>query len=289
MKPIVLPLYCAPSFIDAFVSKNDVEMGQYVIHAFPDEETSLQILSDVKNRAVILIATLDRPNDKCVPLLFAAQTAKALGAVSVGLIAPYLAYMRQDKAFHPGEGITSAYFAQLISSHFDWMMTIDPHLHRYRSLDEIYTIPTTVLHATSAIAQWLKTAHADCLLIGPDQESRQWVAEVAQQIQAPFVVLEKKRFSDRQVEITLPDLHAYAHLTPVILDDVISSAMTMIETIHHLNNLKMKAPICVGVHGIFAGDAYEQLRKAGAAEVATCDTIAHVSNKIKLGGIVACP
>ena len=59
------------------------------------------------------------------------------------LVAPYLPYMRQDTRFHPGEALTSANFARWISERFDWRVTVDPHLHRHDSLDEIYSIPST--------------------------------------------------------------------------------------------------------------------------------------------------
>ena len=60
--------------------------------------------------------------------------ARELGAQRLTLVSPYLAYMRQDKAFHPGEAVTSDTFARLISSLFDGLVTVDPHLHRRAAL-----------------------------------------------------------------------------------------------------------------------------------------------------------
>lgn len=60
----------------------------------------------------------------------------------MGLVAPYLAYMRQDQQFRPGEVVTSRMFAALVSRHVDWLVTVDPHLHRVHALDEIYAVPT---------------------------------------------------------------------------------------------------------------------------------------------------
>ncbi|WP_164119514.1 ribose-phosphate pyrophosphokinase-like domain-containing protein, partial [Stenotrophomonas maltophilia] len=85
---------------------------------------------------------LAQPNEKILPLIFAAATARELGAARVGLVAPYLAYMRQDRRFNPGEAVTSRQMAHLVSGAFDWMVTVDPHLHRYSDLSEIYSIPT---------------------------------------------------------------------------------------------------------------------------------------------------
>jgi hypothetical protein len=47
-------------------------------------------------------------------------------ARQVTLVAPYLAYLRQDRRFRPGEGITSRTFTRLISSSFDRLVTVDP-------------------------------------------------------------------------------------------------------------------------------------------------------------------
>lgn len=98
---------------------------------------------------VITVSTLDQPNSKILPLIFMAGTLKELGVNKIYLIAPYLAYMRQYKRFHSGEAITSTIFAQLLSSYFDGMITIAPHLHRIHQLSEIYNMPLLLtLHAT---------------------------------------------------------------------------------------------------------------------------------------------
>lgn len=81
-----------------------------------------------------MICTLNQPDTKLLPLYFLSQTAKELGGKSTAIVAPYLAYMRQDKRFQAGEGITSTYFAKLISSFADFLITIDPHLHRRSTL-----------------------------------------------------------------------------------------------------------------------------------------------------------
>lgn len=129
-----------------------VELGCCEIRRFPDGESFVRTDSEIKGREVAIAGTLDRPDDKFLTLSFLASTARELGAARVGLVAPYLAYMRQDKRFHPGEAVTSEHFARLLSQQFDWLVTMDPHLHRRKSLSEIYSIPTGVTHAGPAIA-----------------------------------------------------------------------------------------------------------------------------------------
>lgn len=286
MKPIIVSLFDQHPLTSIIAKKMNAQNITITLRDFPDGETYLKFENDVKDRDLIILNSLDRPNEKILPLLFAAQTAKELGAKRVGLCAPYLAYMRQDKRFHAGEGITSTYFAGLLSRYFNWIVTVDPHLHRRHNLSDIYTIPNAVLHAAPVISQWIAKNIENPVLIGPDMESEQWVSEVAKQANAPFLILKKIRYGDRDVEVSVPDIQLYLHHTPVLVDDIISTARTMLETINHLKRVSMKPPICIGVHGVFADNAYDLLIASGAEKVVTCNTILHPSNQIDLSDII---
>jgi len=264
-----------------------VEIGQAALRRFPDGESYWRYDTPVAGRSVALLCTLDRPDDKVLPLLFAAAAARDLQAARIGLIAPYLAYMRQDRRFQPGEAVTSDTFAKIVSAHFDWLVTVDPHLHRRGSLNEIYNIPARALHAAPLIAEWISDNVDKPLLIGPDRESEQWVAAVARGAGAPHIVLRKQRRGDREVEVSVPELAQWRERTPVLVDDIISTGQTMIETVKQLKDAGLAPPVCLAVHGVFAGKALQELREAGAARVVTTNTIAHSSNGIDISGLLA--
>ena len=280
--PILFTLFGHNELSHTIQTKCHYELGKINFHQFPDEETVVRVHSDVAQRIVIFVVNLVHPNPKILPLLFAAQTVKSLGASKIILIAPYLTYMRQDKVFESGQGITSAYFAQLISSYFDGLITIDPHLHRWKDLNEIYEIPTTLLHATNAIASWIHHHVPNPILIGPDSESAQWVETIALKSSAPFTILEKNRKSDTEVEISIPGINQYIKATPILIDDIISTGMTMIETLKHIHSLRMQPAICIGVHAIFAGGAYQRLLASHTTQIISCNTIPHPSNHIDI-------
>ena len=267
---------------DSDGSGHMAERGTATLRRFPDGETYVRVETPVAGRELALVCTLDRPDDKLLPLLFLAATARDLGASRIGLVAPYLAYMRQDRRFTEGEGVTSTYFASLLSQSFDWLVTVDPHLHRRGSLAEIYRIPATVVHAAPRVAAWIRASIRRPLLIGPDAESAQWISAVADAAGAPSIVLEKVRRGDREVTVTVPDVERWRGHTPVLVDDIVSTAKTMIETVRHIERAGLAAPICIAVHAVFAPGAYEELRAAGAATVVTCNTIPHESNEIDL-------
>ncbi|MCL4679007.1 MAG: ribose-phosphate pyrophosphokinase [Alphaproteobacteria bacterium] len=277
----------AERLADMLANHSRCERGALNLHRFPDGESLIQIQSDIKSHEIAILCSLDRPDDKAVPLMFFAQTAKEFGAKSVTLIAPYLGYMRQDKRFHEGEAVTSAIFASFLSENFDSLITVDPHLHRYKNLNELYTIPTKTVHASGAIADWIGENIKNPVLIGPDEESDQWVSKVAQKAEAPYAVLQKTRRGDTQVEISVPEIDKYKDHTPVLVDDIISTARTMIETVKRLKRAGMNPPVCIGVHALFAGDAFEALKQSGAGRVVSCNTVAHETNAIDVSGLLA--
>lgn len=268
------------------IQKENAEQGAIEIRQFPDGETYVRIHSDVSGKKVILVCSLDNPDTKMLPLYFIAKNAKKRGAKNICLIAPYLAYMRQDKEFKTGEAVTSNFFAELISGFIDELITVDPHLHRRKSLAEIYSIPTQVRHATNPIVTWIQQHVENPILIGPDSESEQWISEVARKANVPYEILTKIRHGDFDVAISIPNLGNYKSCTPVLLDDIISTGRTLIETIQHLKTLGMKPAVCIGVHALFVSNAYEELQKTGAQAIVTCNTIAHESNQIDISELI---
>jgi ribose-phosphate pyrophosphokinase len=261
--------------------------GDIVVRHFPDGESLVRIDTVVKSQDVMVVCGLDRPDQKAMALMFFAAVARELGAMQVGLIAPYLGYMRQDARFHAGEAITSKIFARFLSSQVDWLVTIDPHLHRHKSLDAIYAIPCHVLHAAETIAIWIRDHIEHPVLIGPDEESAQWVADIAEKAGAPWVILTKIRHGDREVEVSMPEVDIYHDHTPVLVDDIISTARTMIATVQHVYAASMPPPVCIGVHAVFAEESYTALQDAGVAQVVTCNTIPHVSNAIDMSALLS--
>lgn len=284
--PLIMAMPGNQKLAGELAAKLGWDLGYVEIRQFPDGETYLRLATSPAGRAVALVCTLDHPNDKLLSLLFAAATARELQASKVGLVSPYLAYMRQDRRFKPGEAVTSRQVAHLLSDAFDWLVTVDPHLHRYGSLADIYSIPTRVIHAAPLISHWIRTYVANPLIVGPDSESEQWVAAVANDANAPHAVLEKIRHGDRNVEIKLRVLDRWKGRTPVLVDDIISSGRTMLEAIRLLTAQGWSTPVCIAVHGLFADGAGQLLAQAGA-RVVTSNSVPHATNDIDLTPLLA--
>ncbi len=282
MKPILFAMPGNDGLANQLGSALNWPIGNLQVHRFPDGESNPRFLEDVNGRQVVLVCTLDQPDTKIVALYLAAEVARELGATRIGLVAPYLAYMRQDARFHPGEGITSVHFAKIISQSFDWIVTVDPHLHRHHALSDIYTIPAMAVQAAPVISRWIAAHVANPVVIGPDAESEQWASEVAKAANCPYTVLQKVRHGDRNVEVSVPDSSRWQGMTPVLVDDIVSTARTMIAATRHLHVANLPAPVCIVVHPLFVDDAYVSLQGAGVNRIVSCNTIIHPSNNIDL-------
>lgn len=261
-------------------------IGELDVRRFPDEESYVRLRTAVKDRAVGLVCTLARPDAQIMPLFFAARLLRESGARSVQLVVPYLAYMRQDCRFHDGEALTSRQFARFLSAEFDGLVTVDPHLHRYKDLAEIYSIETVSLAASPLLAEWVSGNVQNPLIIGPDSESEQWAGAIAGHIGAPHVVFTKTRRGDRDVLVAASDLAAWHGRTPVLVDDVISSGHTLANAARAIVEQGFPVPICLAVHGLFAAGAERLLADIGCRLVTT-DSIPHASNVIALGPLLA--
>ena len=262
------------------------KLGRLETRHFPDGESYVRLHGDPAGRAVDLVCTLARPDAQFLPLVFAADAARDLGASEVNLVSPYLAYMRQDKRFHEGESVTSLSFARLISSTFDKLVTVDPHLHRHPTLASIYTLPTATLQAAPLLADWIAANTERPLIVGPDEESEQWAGDNATRIGAPCVVLTKTRYGDRRVEIAVPDLSAWRERTPVLVDDIASSGRTLMQAARGIAAQGLPRPECVVVHALFADDAWTELAPL-FSRITSTDAVPHPSNRIALAHLVA--
>lgn len=256
------------------------------IHSFPDGETSIRLPERMPSQ-VVFCRSLDHPNEKLVELLLAAAGAREQGVEKLTLVAPYLCYMRQDKAFHPGEVISQRIIGKLLADYFDELLTVDSHLHRIHQLSE--AVPAeraTNLNATEPMASFLSEHLEAPVLLGPDEESEQWVAAIAAHEQLTYSVARKQRFGDKQVQVTLPP-GDFAGRNVVLVDDVVSTGCTLEAAAAKLASCHPASVSVLVAHALFAGDALDRLRAAGVSNIWSCDTILHDTNAVFLAEMLA--
>ncbi len=256
------------------------------VHRFPDGESKVTVPAEPPE-TVIMCQSLDRPNDKLVALMLASATLRELGARRLLLVAPYLCYMRQDTAFHPGEAVSQRIVGRHLASLVDGLVTVDAHLHRVHDLHEAVPLETAInLSAAPLLGAFLAERDLDPLLLGPDAESAQWVEQVARAGGFDYAVATKDRLGDRQVRIHLPDVDLRGRCV-VLVDDVLSSGLTLAMTAREAKAAGAAAVHALVTHALFAEGAETVLRAAGVEHIWSTDAIPHPSNTVPLAGLLA--
>lgn len=263
-----------------------LDLARIERHRFPDGETRLRLPPTLPEH-VIILRTLNDPNEKLIELLLAAHTARALGARHLTLVAPYLAYMRQDVAFHPGEAISQRIVGRFLADLFNTVITVDPHLHRAATLQEAVPVARAiVLSGASLLSDLIAARRQNPLLVGPDEESAQWVALAASRHGFDHTVCRKVRHGDRAVEVALPDV-ALAGRQVVLLDDVASTGHTVALATRLLLAAGAASVDVAVTHALFAGNAMQLILDAGVGEVWSTDCINHPSNSVSMAAPIA--
>jgi ribose-phosphate pyrophosphokinase len=255
-------------------------------HRFPDGETRMRLPPTLPAR-VALLRGLHRPNGKLAELLIAAPAARELGASRLTLVCPYLAYMRQDMAFTPGEAVSQRHVGAALAAWFDAVITVDPHLHRVASMDQV--LPGRcglALSAAPLLGEWAARHARQPILLGPDEEAAPWVSSAARAQGLDHGTCVKQRSGDREVAVALPALD-FTGREVVLIDDVASTGRTLAVTAAALRRRGASAVDVAVTHALFVGDAIEHLAQAGVRHVWSSDSVPHASNVVSLVQLLA--
>lgn len=275
----------------ALAAELGVSMRVVDRHCFPDGELRIRLPLPMPARAIVF-ATLDRPNEKLVELMLVARAAREAGAGDLALVAPYLCYMRQDVAFSPGEVVSQRVVGRFLADLFDSVVTVDPHLHRIATLAEAVPARRALaLSAAPLIGQFVAArlagvGGASPLLVGPDAESRPWVASAAARAGLEFAVCEKIRHGDRSVEVALPAVEIDGR-DVVLVDDMTSTGRTLATAAALLLAAGARRVDAAVTHALFVDDAEQAMRASGIAEIWSTDSIEHPTNRIALAPLLA--
>ncbi|MCW8832030.1 MAG: ribose-phosphate diphosphokinase [Colwellia sp.] len=255
-------------------------------HQFPDGETKVTLPS-VLSKQLILCQTLNQPDHKLIELILVAQTAREQGVEHITLVAPYLCYMRQDIAFHAGEAVSQRIIGKLLSDYFDAVLTIDPHLHRIHHLSQaIPNCQTLTLHATPAMSAFIRQHVENPVIIGPDEESMQWVKAIVRADQWHYTIASKQRFGDKDVAVTLEDINL-AKRDVIIVDDIASTGRTLEQTVKQLVKQEPNSISIMVTHAFFVDDAIERLNTLGVNNIWSSDSVLHNTNAFSVIEILA--
>lgn len=279
-----------------------IPFKRIVLHRFPDGETKV-LLPATLPKQVIICRTLNQPNEKLIELIITAAAARAQGVKFITLVAPYLCYMRQDIAFHEGEAVSQKIIGKLLGDYFDRVITIDPHLHRINNLSEAISSQAIALHASNAMSKFLQQHFSQPVLVGPDEESKQWVEAIAKPHHWHYAIATKKRLDDKNVTVSLATNSdtgdknsghnknnkalSLTNRDVILVDDIASTGKTLEQAVEQI---QLQAPSSISIivtHAFFVDDAITRLTQMGVANIWSSDSVLHSSNAFSIVDTIA--
>jgi ribose-phosphate pyrophosphokinase len=264
----------------------DIPYETLQIHSFPDGESKITLPSQLADH-IIICRSLNDPNEKLIELIMVAASVRLHGAITISLIAPYLCYMRQDKAFHKGEVISQQVIGDMLAHYFDNILTVDAHLHRIAQLSQAIPAQKAInITATDPMAHFIQNNIKQPFLIGPDGESEQWVADIAAHYQMDYRIATKERYGDAKVNINLP-AGDYQQRNIVLVDDVASTGKTLLGVAQKLADYSPASISVLVTHALFVDEAITELQQANVSNIWSCDSIPHKTNCIFLADFLA--
>ncbi|MBM3232605.1 ribose-phosphate diphosphokinase [Candidatus Pacearchaeota archaeon] len=241
---------------------------------FPDSEFHIKLKKNPAHQTVVFITSITKdPDDKLIETILASGIAKDYGAKKVVVVATYFPYMRQDKHFKKYDSFSSKYILDMFK-HVDKLLVIDPHLHRIPKMEKL--LPQAhAFTVNDLLVEYIKKRFKDDFsIVGPDEESAQWSQKIADKLGKKVVILKKTRFSSTHVKIKEKPLGKNI----IIIDDIISTGKTIVETIKMAKRQGANRIICMGIHGVLVNKADKHISKH--AELITTNTIENKYAKI---------
>jgi len=240
---------------------------------FPDGEVYLRMAERVSGDRVLLVQSMyPNQNDRVVESLLALELLERYGN-EVTLIAPYLAYSRQDKEFLPGESISLRSLMRALSSMgLSSLVTVDAHnpaavREFLGSKKYVNVVPVEVF--AGALRSYLDRG---LTVIAPDQGASERARALAEKLGCGYVVIRKSR--DRvtgEVTHSLEPLEGLRGVA-VVFDDIVSTGGTVANIASFLTARGVYVVLAVS-HALLVGDAPEKLTKSGIREVYSIPTV----------------
>jgi ribose-phosphate pyrophosphokinase len=254
---------------------------------FPDGETYVRLEGNVQDDHVVIVQTTSPPQDnRLIQLAFMVDAAKRNGAKKVTVVAPYLAYARQDKIFLHGETISIETIARMLSiAGVDALITVNVH-----SADALSEFPFSAksLSAIPLLAEhFTRRGFKKAFALAPDKGAMHIVEEAKKVLGGECGHLEKQR--DRytgQVNVAKKTFDVKGR-TVLIFDDIISTGGTIVGAARILKELGAARVFAACVHPLLIGDAEKRILDAGVEEIVGTDSVPSRVSKVSLAPLIS--
>jgi ribose-phosphate pyrophosphokinase len=253
---------------------------------FPDGESKITFGRIPKNSVILVVQSTYPPVDTNLlqTLSIISQARKV--ASKIYAIIPYMGYARQDRQFLSGEIVTMSIVAKMLEA-VGAKKIIVVDIHSKTALNH-FKIPKENVSAIPDLAKYFKKMKLkNALIVSPDMGGSLRAKKFASLLNTDFITLKKSRnrktgkvrIQSSKVDVSGRDL--------ILVDDIISTGGSVIKATQFLKRQKCKRVFVACTHGLFIGDAERKIKKAGASQIISTNTIPRGTSKVDVSGVIA--
>ncbi len=260
---------------EAVAKELGITLGNVDLTRFADGELRPWIQEDVRDKTVFVLESLSYPMDEHVmELSLIGDAIRRSAPKTMIAVIPYMGYSRQDKQHRVGEPVSARVIAKFIEvSKFKEIITIDLHND---AIVGFFQIPVTHVSVLEMFAQEIKKLNLPHgVIVSPDVGGVKRARNLAYLLDMPMVVMEKKRFLDRQDSTeAVRIIGEVKGMNAIVIDDMIASGSTIAGGAPALKEAGALSVTFAATHGVLAGPAVERLKAEAIDRVILTDTIA---------------
>ena len=246
-------------------------LGKVKCFNFSDGETFCQVQENVRGADAFIVQPTCAPvNENLVELLVLLDAVKRASAIRITAVLPYYGYGRADKKDAPRVPITAKLVADLITrAGADRILTMDLHAGQIQGF---FDVPVDHLFAAPVLLEAIrKLGIPDLMIVSPDAGGVERARAIAKRLKAGLAIVDKRRVGPNEA-LVMNVIGEVEGKSVLILDDIIDTAGTLVNTIHALKDHGAERVFAVGVHGILSGPALERIEASPVEKVLITDT-----------------
>jgi ribose-phosphate pyrophosphokinase len=258
-----------------------IDQGEIHVSSFPDGETKIKVDEDVRGRDVFVIQSTCPPvNENLMELLIMIESLKRASAERITAVIPYFGYARQDRKDEGRVPITAKLVANLITrAGADRVLTMDLHAAQIQGF---FDIPVDHLVASPILDDHIRRMGIpmdEIMVVSPDEGSIKRALAHAQSLECPMAIIDKRREGKKTTSANLIGGPVDGKVC-LIFDDMISTAGSICGAAKMVHAAGARQVYLGCTHGVFCGDAIENLTSTPVERVITTDTIPLAEDRI---------
>ncbi|HMB52507.1 MAG TPA: ribose-phosphate pyrophosphokinase [Thermoanaerobaculia bacterium] len=249
----------------------NLPVGSVESYNFSDGETFCKIGENVRGSDVFVVQPTCTPvNENLMELLILLDAFKRSSAERLTAVVPYYGYARQDKKDQPRVPIASKLVADLISqAGADRVLTMDLHASQIQGF---FDIPVDHLFAAPVVLDSIRRLDLpELVIVSPDAGGVERARAIAKRLGAALAIVDKRRTAPNEAEV-MNVIGEVDGKNVMIIDDIIDTAGTLVNTVEALREKGAERVLAVGVHAVLSGPALERIEKSSLEAVLVTNT-----------------